>query len=179
MKSDVWGPHVWVLIHLVAIGIPNEQYYRKFINYYFSFYYSLRDIIPCPICRSHYNNLMKNNSIEKCKTKKQLIDWTIDIHNKVNGSLGKEIMKKEDVYKLKFPNKSLYMALDTIALNRQYVIPLKAYSVFFNTIRVVFPIPKIQKVLIKAMGSIPIKVKNHKDLREWYVALGHHIQSVI
>jgi len=179
MKSDEWGPHIWILIHLVAFCIPNEKYFKNFINYYFSFYYSLRDVIPCPICRNHYKNLMNDYKIENCKSKKDLIEWTIMIHNKVNNNLNKKTLTKEDVFKIKFPNKSLYFALDTIALNRQYVVPLKAYSVFFNTLRVVFPVFKVKKALINAMSSIPIKVNNHRDLREWYIRLGHYIQNVI
>ena len=179
MKSNEWGPHIWVLIHLVAFNIPNEKYFQNFINYYYSFYYALRDVIPCPVCRNHLRRILDNNPPEKCKTSKQLKDWTIEIHNTVNKSLGKPVMEKEEVYKLVFYTKSLYFGMDTIALNRQYVIPLKAYSVFFNTLRVVFPIPKVRKALINAMANIPVRVKKHKDLVDWYMRLGNYIKGVI
>ena len=88
MKPIQWGLFIWYLIHSVAY-YSNDEYFQRNNNIYFLFYNSLRKLIPCPICRSHFNKLMNNNDIYNCKTSNELIQWSINKHNSVNKRLNK------------------------------------------------------------------------------------------
>ena len=47
-------------------------------------------MLPCAICREHYKqHLAKNPLTPFLDSRKDLLKWTIDIHNKVNKKLGK------------------------------------------------------------------------------------------
>ena len=60
MKPEQWGPSIWYLIHSITYAIDDDEYFTKYKHSYFQFYESLRRIIPCPICRNHFINIMKN-----------------------------------------------------------------------------------------------------------------------
>ena len=179
MTPGEWGPFIWHLIHNVAFLIPSDEYFIKYKHFYVNFFNSLKKVIPCPICRNHYNNLINKKSPMKCNNKQSLIQWTIDIHNNINSRLGKKNMSLKDALKQDFIPKKIYKGLDIIAFNVQYNTPINHYGVFFNSLRVVFPIPRVRIALINAMKTMPIKVRNHRDLQNWYRLLGHKISSSI
>ena len=93
MPPDVWGPIFWNTMHIVSLGYPvaptdAEKAGAK------AFFESLAIVLPCPICRDHYAQQLKesatNGSLEEAvQSKGQLIYWVWDIHNKVNTMLGK------------------------------------------------------------------------------------------
>ena len=55
---------------------------------YLDFYNSLGNTIPCEKCRNHYFAHLQT-SPPRLENKDALIKWTVDLHNKVNKSLGK------------------------------------------------------------------------------------------
>ena len=179
MKPELWGPFIWHLIHNIAFLLPSNEYFINYKQYYINFFYSLKEVIPCPICRNHYNSLINNNSPMKCSDKQSLIQWTIDIHNNVNNRLGKKQFTSEEALKQKCIPKYIYKGLDIIAFNIQHTTPINHYGAFFDSLRVVFPITAVRLALIKAMKDIPIKVRNHRDLHHWYRLLGQYIASSI
>ena len=179
MTPGEWGPFIWHLIHNIAFLIPSDEYFINYKQYYINFFYCLKKIIPCPICRNHYNKLIDRNSPMKCNNKQSLIQWTIDIHNNVNSRLGKQDMTLEDALKQDFIPKNIYKGLDIIAFNVQYNTPINHYGAFFDSLRVVFPIVPVRMALIKAMSDISIQVRNHRDLQHWYRLLGQYIASSI
>jgi hypothetical protein len=86
---SVWGPFFWHTIHIVALGYPTNPTYteKKCAK---EFYESLVYLLPCSICREHYReHLSKNPLTPFLDTRKDLLKWTIDIHNAVNKMLGK------------------------------------------------------------------------------------------
>jgi hypothetical protein len=97
MPPDVWGPIFWNTMHIVSLGYPvapteAEKSGAK------AFFESLAVVLPCPICREHYAQLLKdsaaNGSLEEAvQSKGQLIYWVWDIHNKVNTMLEKPTME--------------------------------------------------------------------------------------
>jgi hypothetical protein len=55
-----------------------------------AFYESLVDVIPCPICRQHYEDNLKTMPLdEPIKSRMGLVKWVFDMHNKINVQLGK------------------------------------------------------------------------------------------
>lgn len=89
IPPTTWGPFFWHTMHLVALGYPNEPTYAE-KRAAKEFYESLVHLIPCPTCKLHYANILKNNPITpSLDNRKDLFQWTINIHNLVNRELGK------------------------------------------------------------------------------------------
>lgn len=88
---NVWGPFFWHTIHIVALGYPSSPSYidKKSAK---DFYESLQFLIPCPVCREHYRSYLQEFPITPfIDTKKDLLKWTIDLHNYAN-----KILKKSE-----------------------------------------------------------------------------------
>ena len=98
---DKWGVHGWKFIHHVALGypkIPDEN--NK--NNYKSFFSLLGTVLPCHICNDHYNEhlLIHPLTDEVLSNNKNLINWTIDMHNEINKAHGKKIYSYDEAFEL-------------------------------------------------------------------------------
>lgn len=94
---SVWGPFFWHTIHIVALGYPKNPTYtdKKCAK---EFYESLAYLLPCSICREHYNEYLTKTPLTPfLDSRKDLIKWTIQIHNQVNKMLGKPEWSFEEV----------------------------------------------------------------------------------
>ena len=97
MKSDIWGPKLWFIIHTIALNFSDNPTYEEIRNVEL-FFNSLKFNIPCEKCRIHYTErLDKNPIIHHLKNSETLFKYTIDLHNEVNKSLGKRIYTYEEV----------------------------------------------------------------------------------
>ena len=89
MGPAIWGPLFWKTMHIVSLGYsasptPEEQ------EGMVAFYESLAIAIPCPICKHHYSHFLKEMPVRNAvQNRDALIEWVFEIHNKVNGELGK------------------------------------------------------------------------------------------
>ena len=111
---------------VITFSIPNNNYFIKYSSYYFMFFNSLKKIIPCPICRKHFNLLMNKNNINNCKSKDELIEWCINRHNDVNRKLSKKILNKnkvKEIYKNININ-NVIKGIDILVFNFQYKFPI-------------------------------------------------------
>lgn len=96
IPPTVWGPFFWHTMHLVALGYPTAPTYseKKAAKEFFE---SLQHLIPCPLCKLHYQGHLKELPISPSLDSKQdLFKWTVDIHNRVNKDLGKPIYSEVD-----------------------------------------------------------------------------------
>ncbi len=97
LPPEVWGPFFWHTIHIAALGYPAEPTYadKKAAK---EFYESLQRLIPCPVCRDHYqSHLSKYPLTPYLDRKSDLFRWTILMHNEVNTMLGKRTWTEADV----------------------------------------------------------------------------------
>jgi len=97
ITPEVWGPHGWKFIHYVTLAYPeNPTQAQK--EKYKAFLVLLKDVLPCSLCANHYaENLQKQPlTDEVMSTRENLIKWGIDIHNVVNESKNKPIVKYLD-----------------------------------------------------------------------------------
>lgn len=180
MKPEKWGPIIWYLLHIITYYIPNDEYFNKYKVYYYLFFITLKKIIPCPVCRGHYNQLLNENDITKCKNKDDIIEWCINAHNEVNKRLSKQLLIREQINELYTNNidlKKFIKSIDILTFNFQYRFPINYYRDFFNSLRFVFPIEKIRILYQKGMAENSIKVRTHRDLINWYMQLGEYISS--
>ena len=93
---SVWGPFFWHTIHIAALGYPAEPTYvhKKAAKEFFE---SLQVLIPCPICREHYAEHLKEMPISPhLDSRNDLFKWTVVLHNKVNKLLGKPEFSEQD-----------------------------------------------------------------------------------
>jgi len=96
MEPNIWGPAGWTFLHSITFQYPEEPTdldKRK----YFTFFNSLKNVLPCPTCREHYEKNFENIQI-RLSNRKELIEWLIDIHNEVNRISGKKEYSYDDVY---------------------------------------------------------------------------------
>jgi hypothetical protein len=85
LGPDVWGPHGWKFIHFVALGYPKNPTNEDKENYKL-FFKALPNVLPCSICKVHFNQNAINNPLtdEILEDRIKLLNWTIDLHNEVN-----------------------------------------------------------------------------------------------
>jgi len=89
IPPETWGPFFWHTIHITALGYPQEpsHAHKKAAK---EFYESLNILIPCPICREHYQEHLEKYPITPHLDKRlDLFRWTLLLHNEVNKSLKK------------------------------------------------------------------------------------------
>jgi hypothetical protein len=102
LPPAAWGPFFWHTIHITALGYPKNPTYtdKKSAK---EFYESLQQLIPCPVCRTHYKKHLADVPITPhLDSRTDLFKWTIDIHNRVNKDLGKPLFTAKqsvDYYK--------------------------------------------------------------------------------
>jgi len=86
---SVWGPIFWHTIHVTALSYPSEPSYAQ-KRAAKDFYESLSQLIPCPVCREHYQKHLQKMPISPHLDRREdLFRWTVDLHNEVNVMLGK------------------------------------------------------------------------------------------
>lgn len=110
MKPEIWGPHLWYVMHLMSFTYPDNPTYSD-KRVYHDFFTNFRHLLPCDFCRKHYARHIANYPITPhLDSKYDLIRWVINVHNTVNLSLNKPPMTVEeviDLYQLngyQFPN---------------------------------------------------------------------------
>jgi hypothetical protein len=74
-------------MHIISLGYPEtptevEQEAAS------SFYRSLAVLIPCPRCREHYAQLIRQTPVA-ANSQRELVEWVWTIHNQVNEQLGR------------------------------------------------------------------------------------------
>ncbi len=87
MPPDVWGPIFWDTMHIVSLAYPVEPTEEDKAGAK-AFFESLAVVLPCPICRVHYAEKIRESPVA-VNSKGELIYWVWDIHNQVNTLLKK------------------------------------------------------------------------------------------
>jgi hypothetical protein len=99
MKPTIWGKYMWMSIHLIALGYPNNPT-QEVKNAYYSYFNELHKVIPCVACSNNYVRHIAEMPLTEqvLSSRNNLFDWTINLHNVVNKMLGKEVISKEHAY---------------------------------------------------------------------------------
>jgi hypothetical protein len=128
---DVWGPHGWKFIHMIALAYssnPSEEQR----NHYKEFFTVLQYILPCSLCANNYKRHITEElplTDEVLKDRDSLSKWVIDIHNLVNKETGKKIIPYEEALEMIYNN---YKSKpDTIESNNN-MIPNNSNEPFQN-----------------------------------------------
>jgi hypothetical protein len=99
MSPAVWGPIFWTTMHIVSLGYPAKPSEEDKAGA-IAFYNSLAQVIPCPICKTHYKSFLTKSPVEAAvESRHDLIHWVFDIHNDVNEQLGKRRISFQEYVK--------------------------------------------------------------------------------
>ena len=80
-------------MHYISLNYP-ENPTKKDKLIYKNFFTSLKDVIPCNVCKKHYAKTLLIIPLDKysLENKLNLFKWTVKIHNKVNERKNKPIL---------------------------------------------------------------------------------------
>lgn len=113
MLPTIWGNYAWYFIHMVPMDYPEHPTETDKRNYY-NFFNSLQHVLPCFNCRKNLSQHLKKYQLtdEALSSRKNLIKWTVDLHNIVNYYTGKPMLTyaeaNNELNKISKPKKSLY-----------------------------------------------------------------------
>ncbi len=121
-SPKIWGRQAWHFIHMVALSYPDNPTEEDKKNY-LRFFQSLSHALPCPVCGEHFKQNM-DKSPPRLDSRKELFEWTVDIHNEVNKMNQKKVLsydqaidelRKNSVTKPSWSDRDLAKALLTSA----------------------------------------------------------------
>jgi len=129
MPPQIWGPIFWATLHIASLGYSDQPTERQKKNV-IAFYESMVDVLPCPICRNHYEQNLEEMPIKDAvNNRMDLIHWVFTMHNRVNVQLGKreysfdefvESMKHLEMSKKSCPPSSNHTNAPIIDQSKQY-----------------------------------------------------------
>lgn len=97
LDGRVWGAPAWRFLHSVTFNYPDnpdtstQELYRRFFSI-------VGDVLPCKICRQHYKEHTAANVLPiRLESRRALVEWMIDVHNRANESTGKRKHSYEEV----------------------------------------------------------------------------------
>jgi hypothetical protein len=105
MDPNKWGAHLWFFLHTLSFNYPESPTFKNKVDLN-DFYNSLKNILPCELCRTHYIQNLERHPPD-LSNRNSLVKWTIDLHNKVNVQIGKPEYSYEkaiNLYKTYFKN---------------------------------------------------------------------------
>jgi hypothetical protein len=101
ISPENWGPAYWKTFHVACLAAANRDELHQFIEGY-------KLVVPCGACRIHFSQILAENPLPT----EEYFNWSVDIHNLVNASLGKrqfsytealdELQKEPQQFNFKF-----------------------------------------------------------------------------
>lgn len=139
MYLEDWGPLAWHLFHSITY-----TYSIKLKKNYIFFFKNLYKLIPCPYCSKDIKNIINDNINDNIfENKNKLIEWFIDIHNKVNIKLKKKkLFNKNEVDKLYIKSNHININYEKINKYILFIIDVINHNILqdiFTELLIVFP----------------------------------------
>lgn len=89
VEPSVWGPPFWQTLHYAALGYAPQPTPEQRAAYR-GFFLAVGDVIPCPLCREHYKEHLREIPLDEAlDNNATLFEWTVRLHNSVNALGGK------------------------------------------------------------------------------------------
>ena len=86
--SKRWGEPTWYFFHTFIEKIT-EEFYNKNSEKCIKIYKTICFNLPCPICKKHAMNYIKNHKIDRMLTRDLMKNFLFNFHNNVNKQLKK------------------------------------------------------------------------------------------
>lgn len=98
VPPEIWGPVFWCTLHLVSMGYPETPTYSE-KRAAKEFYSSLIYLLPCPECRSHFQEIFQVMPVDTwLDNRASLTEWVWMLHNRVNERLGKPTLTQSEFF---------------------------------------------------------------------------------
>jgi hypothetical protein len=99
MTPTKWGKFLWISLHLIALGYPDNPSEQEKKDYH-HFFSNLYKILPCFKCSEHLVENLKKHPLHASMLidSKSLFTWTVKLHNIVNEQLGKQQMSLDKAF---------------------------------------------------------------------------------
>lgn len=98
MNPELWGPHAWYFLYSIAFSYPDnptmeDKYSTK------AFFECIGNVLPCNTCRINYRKNKESLPMSEIvlSSRKNLVNWVLSIHNKVNAENGKTMATLNDI----------------------------------------------------------------------------------
>lgn len=99
MNQNIWGSHMWFSLHTITFMYPIQPTPKEKEEYKI-YFESLQNVIPCSVCKKNYIRHLREHPISNSLVnRRKLVEWLIDMHNMVNGEIGKKILSYNTVIK--------------------------------------------------------------------------------
>lgn len=109
MHPRIWGHDMWRSIHYVALGYPVREPTQDVKVSYETYFRVLGSVLPCVKCSQHYDEHFESHPVGPALVgRAELFRWTVDLHNAVSKSLGRETWTYERAYQVYVDRKSSY-----------------------------------------------------------------------
>jgi hypothetical protein len=178
ISKEIWGPKAWRMLHLFSI-YPEEEISKKEKHYYYIFYKSFRSIIPCQICKIHYESMIEYlEPLEESKISRKYIKrWVWKIHNRVNVRIGKKEIDFKKAMKIQERNinhQDIFFFMNQVfkQLNstKCSMYDFDQIYHFFYTFAKLYPQPKIRSILKKLIQTNEFEnIQTPCELKNWYL----------
>ena len=182
LGPDIWGPWAWHLLHSVSIN-DQEKISPEEIDDYILFYKTIGRILPCVMCRYHYDMLTRNRPLYSSNlTRAKLIEWTWQLHNYVNEITNKDIKVslKENIQLNKaVDNKQIFNFLNSLFnyINLEMSFEeLLTYLTFLKTMSNIYPDRQVRNKLKQYIHELDI-IGSPQQLKKWYFKYNSKWQS--
>lgn len=98
-----WGLSGWFFLFMVAFAYPSCSPKEDEMEAINQFFMSLKHVLPCWNCRTHYQKHVKRHPMTRnvLKSRSTLVKWLSDIYNDVRKQLNQPTMSYEEII-LKF-----------------------------------------------------------------------------
>jgi len=129
MLTSIWGPSTWNSLHCISFVYPdNPTNIEK--QQFKSYFESLKYILPCCVCRTHYTEHTKAGAKyeitdEVVDNKTNLTRWLYELHNAVDSSLG---MKYDITYEDVCAKYGSYIAECDMSLEKKTIAFKNSYN---------------------------------------------------
>jgi hypothetical protein len=169
------------MIHTIAVHF-NPNYSPSYIQ----FYNSLRDILPCGVCRGHYRDMIHISGLrpEQNMHKNTIHAWTVNLHNQVNARLNKPQFSLQQSFERhrKFDHNLAFVFIDLmiqLGLKKNTNDRLHGIRKMISSLSEIYPCEECRNKLQHFSNNNPIMniptANLANKLNEWRSLLHPHI----
>lgn len=153
---DVYGPKIWYVLHVLALGYTPHA--KLLYHPYRAFVAAIKELLPCQMCRVHFAaNLIKYDLEKYLSNSSAIFLWTYLIHNEVN----EKNRKTSPSYSTCFNNvksqlnsmeiiPNLFFTLFTLAMYNPTHEKIGYLIMLITALRYLVPTEKLRKVFTTA-----------------------------
>ncbi len=157
--TEYWGPLKWIFLHSIVSNYPSKPTYAQKLLYLRAINLVVK-FIPCPICKKHFQKLLKKFPIFPNITNgKALRDYFYMLHNKVNKRLKKPTYSKGKM-KEKYSNPDHKIICEYLHYLKEQVrtrfINMSDFCDLLRLLQIIHPCDKCRNRLCKYQQQDPM-----------------------